>query len=241
MISPGQDHFMTSKIIEEPTYRERTFLFQDREHAGKLLAKKLRDYADKDQVILLALPAGGVPVGMAVAKELGILMDLMVVRKVQIPWNTEAGFGAVTMDGITMLNEPLVAQLGLRRKIVEKSILKTRQIVQKRLRKFRGNKPMPDLKGKIVILVDDGLASGFTMLAAARSVRKRAPEKLVAAVPTGSLGAIKLLSSEVDEIVCLNIRTGPVFAVADAYRNWYDLSDEEVIRSLKELRKPRSS
>jgi putative phosphoribosyl transferase len=96
---------------------------------------------------------------------------------------------------------------------------------------------MPDLKGKIVILVDDGLASGFTILAAARSTEKRAPEKTIAAIPTGSLGAIELLSSEVNEIVCLNIRTGPVFAVADAYRNWYDLTDEEVIRSLKALEK----
>jgi putative phosphoribosyl transferase len=228
---------MTAKITEDPTYRECTFVFQDRRHAGKLLAQKLRKYAIEDKVILLALPAGGVPVGIAVAKELGISLDVMVVRKVQIPWNTEAGFGAVTMDDETVLNEPLVAQLGLTREVVEESILKTRRIVQERLRKFRGNKPMPDLKGKIVILVDDGLASGFTMLAAARSAKKRAPEKVIVAVPTGSLGAIELLSSEVDEIMCLNMRTGPVFAVADAYRNWYDLTDEEVIRSLKALEK----
>nr|NIM44243.1 phosphoribosyltransferase [Nitrososphaeria archaeon] len=94
-----------------------------------------------------------------------------------------------------------------------------------------------DLGGKIVLLVDDGLASGFTMLAAARSVRKREPEKIVIAVPTASLGAINLLKTEVDEIVCLNIRTGPVFAVADAYKDWYDLSDEEVIEVLQKARR----
>jgi predicted phosphoribosyltransferase len=237
MIYLGQDHVMTAKIIEDPTYRERIFVFRDRHHAGKLLAEKLREYADKGKVILLALPAGGVPVGYAVAKELGIPMDVMVVRKVQIPWSTEAGFGAVTWDGETVLNEPLVAQLGLTREVIGESISKTRRIIQERLRKFRRDKPMPDLKGKIVILVDDGLASGFTMLAAARSARKRTPEKIIAAVPTASIGAIKLLSSEVDEIVCLNIRTGPVFAVADAYKNWYDLTDEGVIKILERAEK----
>jgi predicted phosphoribosyltransferase len=228
---------MTAKITEEPAYRDQTFVFRDRQHAGKLLAEKLREKADKWKVILLALPAGGVPVGYAVAKELGIPMDVLVVRKLQIPWNTEAGFGAVTWDGETVLNEPLVAQLGLTREDVEESISNTKRIIQERLRKFRGNKPMPSLKSKTVILVDDGLASGFTMLAAARSAKKRTVEKIIVAVPTGSIGAIKLLSSEVDEIVCLNIRTGPVFAVADAYKNWYDLTDEEVIKILERAEK----
>lgn len=228
---------MTAKIIEDPTYRERVFVFRDRHHAGKLLAEKLREYADKGNVILLALPAGGVPVGYAVAKELGIPMDVMVVRKIQIPWNTEAGFGAVTWDGEPVLNEPLVAQLGLTKEVIEESISKTRSIIQERLRKFRGNKTIPDLKDKIVILVDDGLASGFTMLAAARSARRKQPEKIITAVPTASMGAIKLLSPEVDEIVCLNIRSGPVFAVADAYKNWYDLTDKEVTKILESAEK----
>jgi putative phosphoribosyl transferase len=228
---------MTAKIIEDPAYRERMFVFRDRLQAGKLLAEKLREYSGKENVILLALPAGGVPVGYVVAKELGILMDLMVVRKVQIPWNTEAGFGAVTWDGEAVLNQPLVRQLGLKREVIEESISETRRIIQERLRKFRGDKPMPDLRGKVVILVDDGLASGFTMLAAARSSRRRQPKKTVVAVPTASMGAIKLLTPEVDEIVCLNIRSGPVFAVADAYKNWYDLTDEEVTKILERAEK----
>ena len=224
---------MAAKIIDEPTYRERMFVFQDRLHAGKLLAEKLGKYASKRDVILLAVPAGGVPVGYVVAKELGIPMDAIVVRKVQIPWSTEAGFGALSSDGETVLNEPLVRHLGLTREVIEESTSKTRKIIQERLRKFRGDKPMPELRGKVVILVDDGLASGFTMLAAARSVRRQKPEKIVAAVPTASIGAIELLAPEVDEIVCLNIRSGPVFAVADAYKNWYDLTDEEVTKILK--------
>ena len=224
---------MTAKIIEDAAYRERVFVFRDRLHAGRLLAEKLREYVGKGKVMLLALPAGGVPVGYAVAKELGIPMDVMVIRKIQIPWNTEAGFGALTWDGETVLNESLVEQLRLTREEIEESISKTRRIIRERLSKFRGDKPMPDLKDKVVLLIDDGLASGFTMLAAARSAKRGTPEKIVVAVPTASMGAIKLLAPEVDEIVCLNIRSGFSFAVADAYKNWYDLTDEEVIRILE--------
>lgn len=224
---------MTAKIIENPTYRDRVSVFRDRFQAGKLLADKLRKYAGNGKVIVLAVPAGGVPVGYTVAKELVVPMDVIVVRKIQIPWNPEAGFGAITWDGNIVLNEALVEQLDLTEKEIEASILKTRRNIQERLRKFRGDKPMLQLEDKVVVLVDDGLASGFTLLAAARSLRKMAPEKIIIAVPTASLGAIKLLTSEVDEIVCLNIRSGPSFAVANAYENWYDLKDEEVINLLK--------
>jgi len=224
-----------AKIVEEPSYRERRSIFKDRFHAGKLLAEKLRNHADRENMVLLAVPAGGVPVGYVIARELGVSMDVIIVRKVQIPWNTEAGFGALTWDGEIVLNEILIKHLGLTERMIEEAILKTRRILQERIRRFRGEKPMPDLKGKVVVLVDDGLASGFTMLAAARSIKKKEPRRVVVAVPTASAGAIGLLSSEVDEIVCLNIRSGPIFAVADAYQNWYDLTDEEVIDILEEL------
>ena len=228
---------MAAKITDEPSYRERLFIFRDRLHAGKLLAEKLHKYAGKEKAILLAVPAGGVPVGYVVAKELGISVDAIIVRKVQIPWNTEAGFGAVACGGELVLDEPLVRVLNLTEKMVRESVAKTRRIIQERLRKFRGDRPMPDLSRKVVILVDDGLASGFTMLAAVRSVRKMTPEKIVVAVPTASTKAIDLLSTEADEIVCLNIRSGPIFAVADAYENWYDLADEEATEILKEVQK----
>ena len=105
------------------------------------------------------------------------------------------------------------------------------------MRKFRSNRPFPDLNGKTVILVDDGLASGFTMLAAAESIRTKQPEKIVIAVPTASAGAIELLAPNVDELVCLNVRCGPIFAVADAYEKWYDLSDDEVLEFLRRSKK----
>lgn len=230
-------HIMTAKITDEPAFRERVSIFSDRLHAGKLLVQKLEEYAACPNVVLLVVPAGGVPVGYVVAKELGVQIDVIVVRKVQIPWNTEAGFGALTWDGETVLNEYLVRRLGLTDELIKESVSETRRIIQQRIMKFRGNKPAPELGGKVAILVDDGLASGFTMLAAARSVRKRKPEKIVVAVPTASLGAIELLAQDVDEIVCLNIRSGPTFAVADAYKKWYDLTDEEVVEILEKAKK----
>jgi predicted phosphoribosyltransferase len=224
---------MTAKIIENPAYRDRVSVFRDRFQAGELLAEKLQEYAGKGNVIVLAVPAGGVPVGYALAKEIAVPLDVVVVRKIQIPWNTEAGFGAITWDGKIVLNQALVEQLNLTEEEMKKAILRTKRNVQERLRMFRGQKSMPDLKDKVVVLVDDGLASGFTMLAAARSVKARAPKKVIIAVPTASLGAIKLIAPEVDEILCLNIRSGLSFAVADAYVNWYDLTDEEVTNILK--------
>ncbi len=224
---------MAARIIEEPAYRERVHIFRDRWHAGKLLAEKLR-IAARDRALVLAIPAGGVPVGYEVAKELRISMEVIIVRKIQVPWNTEAGFGAIAWDGEMVLNESLIKYLHLTEEMIKSSIAKTIESIQGRLRKFRGDKVFPNLNGKVIILVDDGLASGFTMLAAVRSVRKRNPEKIVIAVPTGSLHAIQLLSPEADEILCLNIRSGAVFAVADAYQEWYDLKDEEVAELLKE-------
>ncbi|HXZ98003.1 MAG TPA: phosphoribosyltransferase family protein [Candidatus Acidoferrum sp.] len=228
---------MASNLVEEPAYRDRVLVFRDRLHAGQLLADKLRPFlADRD-ALLLAVPAGGVAVGCAVAQRLKIPLDVAIVRKVQVPWNTEAGFGAVTWDGRVLLNEPLVVQLGLGAKAVEEGISQTREIVRQRIQKFRGNRPFPSLNGRAVVLAEDGLASGFTMLAAVESVRTKQTEKIVVAVPTASAGAIELLAPRVDELACLNIRGGPVFAVADAYEKWHDLSDNEVLVLLKRSQK----
>ncbi|MGA3296063.1 MAG: phosphoribosyltransferase family protein [Candidatus Bathyarchaeia archaeon] len=222
-----------SNLIEDSAYRNRESVFKDRLHAGELLAGKLRPVVAEGNVQVLAIPAGGVPVGYVLAKKLNIPFDVVTVRKIQIPWNTEAGFGAVTWDGRPNLNEPLLAQLGLGAEVVEQCISRTRQMVHERNQRLRGGRPFPDLSGRTVILVDDGLASGFSMLAAAESIKTRRPRKIVVAVPTGSAHAIALLTSKVDELVCLNVRSGPVFAVADAYENWYDLSDDEVLEYLR--------
>ena len=222
-----------SNLVEESAYRNREFVFKDRLHAGELLADKLRPVIANDKVQVLAIPAGGVPVGYVLSKNLNIPFDVVVVRKIQIPGNPEAGFGAVTWDGRPILNEPLLAQLRLDAEVVEQCISRTRQMVHERNHRLRGGRPFPDLSGRTVILVDDGLASGFSMWAATESIRARQPRKIVVAVPTGSANAIALLAPKVDELFCLNVRTGPIFAVADAYENWYDLLDDEVLEYLR--------
>jgi putative phosphoribosyl transferase len=220
---------VNAKIVENSAYRDRTSVFRDRFEAGKILAKELKAYAGNQEAIVLAVPAGGVPVGRMIAQKLAVPMDILIVRKVQIPWSPEAGFGAVAWDGKFLLNEELVKQLHLTPQEAQTALLAAKKNVAERLKKFRGDKPLPNLSNKIVILVDDGLASGFTMLVAVKSVKDQAPKKIVIAVPTASWGAIELLMPEVDEIVCPNIRTGESFAVAEAYENWYDLTDEEVL------------
>jgi predicted phosphoribosyltransferase len=224
------------KLLDEPSLRGRFYVFKDRLDAGERLALKLKEVLEKPlDGWVLAIPAGGVPVGFMVARRLGLPLDVLVVRKVQVPWDTEAGFGAVGWDGTVLLNQGLVAGLGLTRKQVEDCVNLTKQKVFERLRRLRGEKPFPNLNGKLVILVDDGLATGYTMLTAVRVLVKHNPGKVVVAVPTGSMDAAELLVSEpkIDMVVCLNLRGGPVFAVADAYKNWYDLTDEEVLSYLK--------
>jgi len=224
-------------VIDEPAYRDKKFVFKDRLQAAEILAEKLRRCIDFNVgAQLLAVPSGGVPIGYVIAKRLNVAFDVIVVRKIQIPWNKEAGFGAVTWDGEVMLNERLVRSLGLGAETVERSILQARDSVRERVRKFRGDEPFPELKGLIVVLVDDGLASGFTMLAAVNCVRRRSPKGILVAVPTASSTAVELLEDKVDKLVCLNVRRGPIFAVADAYLNWHDLSDEEVMAYLAEIR-----
>ena len=222
---------MTSKIIDNQALRNKAYVFKDRMHAGELLADELQRHVGHGD-ILLALPAGGVPVGFVIAKRLEIPLDVIIVRKIQIPWNTEAGFGAAAWDGSTVLNHSLVTELGLTPNQIEESISRTRQIVSERVQKFRGSRPLPNIRDKVVLIIDDGLASGYTMAVAADSVRNQEPQEVIVAVPTGSVEAVRLVSSKADLLICLNIRSGPIFAVADAYEEWYDLTDDEVMRYL---------
>ena len=219
------------KLIEEPSLRDRKYVFKNREEAGLLLAKKLKKYSKKN-VIVLAIPAGGVPVGKIIAEKLKAKFDLMIVRKIQFPDNPEAGFGAMSFDGEIILNESLIRRTFLTREEIEHQIKKTKKEIERRVELFRGSKKFPKLEGKIVILVDDGLATGYTMLVAIKCVKKYKPKKLIVAVPTGNSNAISLIADEVDEIYCLNIRDEFIFAVADAYEEWHDLRDEEVLRLL---------
>jgi len=223
---------MCADIIDQPSFRHKKYVFRDRFHAGEILAEKLRELIE-GEAIVLAIPSGGVPVGYEVAKKLGLPFELAVVRKVPIPWEPEAGFGAVTWDGLIIFNEPLLAELDLDKKRIEASVVQVKNELQRRMEKFRGKKKFPDLNGKTVIIVDDGLASGYTMVAAITSIKRQTPKKVVVAVPTASRSALDLVSGNADQIICLNIRDERLYAVADAYQKWYDLSDEEVLQFLQ--------
>ena len=224
-----------SKIIDEPDFRNRNRVFDDRFHAGELLSEKLEQYANINDTYILAIPAGGVQVAVVVANRLKLPLDLAITRKIHVPWNKEAGFGAISWNGLVLLNEPLVASLGLSDKDVSRCVAEEKKIIKRRIERFRGNKPFPDLNNKNIIIIDDGLASGFSMLTTIYAVKLNKINKLTVAVPTASISAINLLKPNVDEIVCLNIRSGTFFAVAGAYKNWYDLDDEAVIELLKRV------
>lgn len=226
-----------NKLIEESSFREKLHVFRDRKEAGRLLAQKLKQYRDTDSIVL-GIPSGGVPVASEISGTLNLPMDLIIVRKIQIPYNPEAGFGAMGPDGKIIINEKLLGQLYLTEDEIKTQIKKTEEILEKRNKLFRGSKPYPLLKNRNVIVVDDGLASGYTMLAALRFLKRNDPLKTIVAVPTGSKRTIYFIFPETDELICLNIRSRFPFAVADAYINWYDLSDEEVLNILKKEMKP---
>ncbi len=160
-------------------------------------------------------------------------MDLIIVRKIPIPYNTEAGFGSISWDGEVMINRKLVQQLHLNEAEIDSAIQKVKLELTRRMEKFRGKKHFPQLKDRTVIIVDDGLASGYTMLSAVNSIKKYSPAAVIVAIPTASANALELVSPQVDKIFCMNIRDTMMFAVADAYQEWYDLNEEEVIEILR--------
>jgi putative phosphoribosyl transferase len=215
------------KIFDLPKFRNRVRVFKDRASAGKLLADRLKDYRNSNSIVM-GIPAGGIAVAAEIAKELNLLLDIAVVSKITLPWNPEAGYGAVAFDGTVMLNEELLPRLDLRNQEIQEGIKKTEQKVAARVAMFRGNRPLPDLK-RPIILVDDGLASGFTLHVAIKALRKAGATNVVVAVPTCHLESAQMILEEVEAIYCPNVRSGLSFAVADAYEQWSDLTEQEVI------------
>jgi predicted phosphoribosyltransferase len=212
---------MVAEIIEEESLRNRAHVFRDRLEAGDRLARRLEKYKGKEGLVL-AIPSGGIPVGLRISQHLELPLDLVISRKIPIPF----------------LNDPLVTELHLTQEEIRKLSIPVLEDIQHRNAVFRGGRPFPDLGGKIVIVVDDGLASGYTMMASINFVKKGEPSRVVVAIPTAPESSIQLISAQVDEILCLNIRTGVFFAVADAYHEWHDLSEGEVMEFLKEHRSP---
>jgi predicted phosphoribosyltransferase len=201
--------------------------FRDRGEAGRLLATKLAAYANRPDVIVLALPRGGVPVGYEVARALGAPLDVFIVRKLGIPGHEELAMGAVATGGVRVLNEPIVRALGIPDYVIDAVTAWERQELERRERLYRGDRPPPAVQGRTVILVDDGLATGATMYAAIEALRRQQPARIVVAVPTAAPEVCDALRAEVDEVICA-ITPEPFHAVGLWYEDFSQTTDEEV-------------
>lgn len=220
------------QLTEDSTLRNRIAVFADRSDAGRRLAALLSGNVPADTLVL-AIPAGGVPVGAGIAAALNLTLDVVIVRKIQLPDNTEAGFGAVGPQGERMINERMARSLGFSAAVIEQQVQKALRNVNDRNRLFRHGKPFPELGGRTVLLVDDGLAAGSTMTMAVRVVKAHGAAKIIIAVPTAPLHTIEELLPLADGICCLNVRDFYPFAVAAAYRSWHDVDDDEVLALLR--------
>jgi putative phosphoribosyl transferase len=211
--------------------------YKNRTEAGQVLVKTLKGVQFHSQPVVLAIPNGGVPVGVEIAKSLDADLDAIIVRKLQVPGNTEAGFGALTSQGSLLLNERLVRSIGLNQSAIDLVVKQTQEQIDKRKADYQGLIGLIDSSGRDVILVDDGIASGYTMMAAIESVRSFNPASIIVAAPTASSSAAHLVRDAVDVFICPRIDAGFIFAVANAYENWYDVPDSEVIAILERHRR----
>lgn len=204
-------------------------IFDDRIDAGKKLVEKLEEYRGPDTIVL-AIPRGGVVLGYEVAKALGAPLDVIVPRKIGAPGQPEYAIGAIGDDQV-VLDELAISQMHVPRQYLDEEIERQKAEIKRRMRLYRDDRPFPDLRGKTVILVDDGMATGSTTIAAARAVRERNPGKLVLAVPVAPPDTVEKLRPEVDEIVVLQTPE-PFYAVGSWYANFEQTTDEEVIELL---------
>jgi len=217
------------KIVEAPELRDRVGVFRDRAHAGEVLAGLLEEFRGSDAVVL-AIPAGGYPIASEIATRLALPLDVAVVSKITPSWNTEVGYGAAAFDGTLRINEPLAMELGIGPEERRAGIEAASRKVARRVALLRGSEPAPDLSGRRAILVDDGLATGFTMLVAIEALEKAGAGAIAVAVPTGHLDSVRRVGQRAEAVYCANLRAGPRFAVAEAYRSWRDVTDEEIVR-----------
>jgi predicted phosphoribosyltransferase len=201
--------------------------FRDRSEAGRLLATQLVTYANRPDVLVLALPRGGVPVAYEVARALKAPLDVFLVRKLGLPGHEELAMGAVATGGVRVLNDQIVRALRIPDYVIEAVAAQEQQELRRRERLYRGGRPSPDVRGRTVILVDDGLATGATMQAAIKALRQQQPARIVVAVPTASPETCEALRAEVDEVICA-ITPEPFHAVGLWYEDFSQTTDEEV-------------
>jgi putative phosphoribosyl transferase len=205
--------------------------FKDRVDAGRKLANELSKYANRSDILILALPRGGVPVAFEVAKELNAKMDVFVVRKLGVPGNEELAMGAIASDNIIVLNKDVVRSFQISKQVIDAVAARELKELERREHIYRGKRPKPSISGSTVILIDDGLATGATMSAAASAVKTKNPTKIVIAVPTGAPDTCKFFEEKVDEVICV-ATPEPFYSVGAWYEDFSQTTDEEVCELL---------
>jgi putative phosphoribosyl transferase len=206
--------------------------FLDRAGAGRRLAYELREFA-QERPVIVALPRGGVPVAFEVARALHAPMDILAVRKLGAPGNPELGVGAVAEDGSGVFDAHSAAMLGMTEEALKTTLARESRELRRRVERYRDGRSQTPVRGRTVIVVDDGLATGLTDLAAVRALRKRGARQIIVAVPVGASGAVSMLAEEADRVVCLEVHE-PLFGVGIWYHDFTPVSDEEVVALLGE-------
>jgi predicted phosphoribosyltransferase len=209
--------------------------FDDRRAAGAVLAEQLSQYRGREDVVVLGLPRGGIPVAFEIATALGARLDVFVVRKLGVPGHSELAMGAIASGGVRVLNDEVVGWYGIPAATIDGVARVEQAELERRETEYRGSEPMADLRGKQVILVDDGLATGSTMRAAIQAVRTMAPARIVVAVPVGASDTCRALAGEADEVICARMPS-PFSAVGLWYRDFSQTSDDEVRDLLEQSR-----
>ena len=231
---------MNSKLYDIPKLRQKISVFPDRRHAGQVLAEMLHEWKD-GKAMVLAVPSGGMPVAVEVAEALNLSLDVAVVSKILLPWNTESGFGAVGFDGSVWINQEYVDYYRLDQPTIEQQTQAALNKVQRRVKLFRGDRPWPDLQIRPVIIVDDGIAAGSTLRVAVQALRNTGAEEIIVAVPTAHEESLIRIMNGVYALYCANIRSGPQFAVAAAYQHWDDVDETDADRMLASFQKRLST
>lgn len=210
--------------------------YHDRHEAGRLLAERLMDYAGRRDVLVLGLPRGGIPVAYEVARALGVPLDVFVVRKLGVPGHEELAMGAIASGGTIVLNDEVVDGLRIPREVIGRVAARERAELERRERSYRGDRPLPEVAGRTVLIVDDGLATGSTMRAAIAALRRLRPDRIVAAVPAAAPSTCGEIGVEADECIC-DITPDPFHAVGLWYEDFSQTTDAEVSELLARSRR----